>query len=158
MYSTVLGILSQSTTSKLRRVGYRLKVMRNCLVEAEYSSLCASRTRWKCRGQILRGNWNNWQNISGFANQRFKKNLYCPALILYKKHICGLSIIGPRFVKKNCQISKLKVVGNEKVGGSQRWHMIDIGLRTVVIDVRFYFYLAAILDLILFPFPLTPAQ
>jgi glycopeptide antibiotics resistance protein len=30
--------------------------------------------------------------------------------------------------------------------------------RTVVIDVRFYFYLAAILDLILFPFPLTPAQ
>ncbi len=22
----------------------------------------------------------------------------------------------------------LKVVGNEKVGGSQRWHMIDIGL------------------------------
>jgi hypothetical protein len=23
----------------------------------------------------------------------------------------------------------LKVVGNEKVGGSRRWHMIDIGLR-----------------------------
>ena len=30
--------------------------------------------------------------------------------------------------------------------------------RTVVIDVRFYFYLAAILDLTLFPFSLTPAQ
>jgi hypothetical protein len=23
---------------------------------------------------------------------------------------------------------QLKVVGNEKVGGSRRWHMIDIGL------------------------------
>ncbi len=30
--------------------------------------------------------------------------------------------------------------------------------RTMVIDIRFYFYLAAILDLILFPLPLTPAQ
>ena len=29
---------------------------------------------------------------------------------------------------------------------------------TVVIDVRFSFYLTAILDLSLFPFPLTPAQ
>jgi hypothetical protein len=25
-------------------------------------------------------------------------------------------------------LPSLKVVGNEKVGGSQRWHMIDIGL------------------------------
>jgi glycopeptide antibiotics resistance protein len=30
--------------------------------------------------------------------------------------------------------------------------------RTVVIDVYFSFYLAAILDLILFPFRLTPAE
>ncbi len=30
--------------------------------------------------------------------------------------------------------------------------------RTVVIDVRFSLYLAAILDLILFPFPLTHAE
>ncbi len=30
--------------------------------------------------------------------------------------------------------------------------------RTIVIDVRLSLYLAAILDLVLFPFPLTPAE
>ncbi len=46
-------------------------------------------------------------------------------------------------------------MGNEKVGGVTK----EVGRsRTMVIDVLFYFYLAAILDLILFPFPLTPAQ
>jgi hypothetical protein len=29
---------------------------------------------------------------------------------------------------KEIGIRNLKVVGNEKVGGSRRWHMIDIGL------------------------------
>ncbi len=55
---------------------------------------------------------------------------------------------------KNFVIS-LKVVGSRgvpKVAYDRYWTW------TVVIDVRFSFYLAAILDLILFPFPLTPAQ
>jgi hypothetical protein len=42
--------------------------------------------------------------------------------------------------------------GVGKVAYDRYWSL------TVVIDVCFYFYLAAILDLILFPFQLTPAQ
>jgi hypothetical protein len=48
-------------------------------------------------------------------------------------------------------------VGNAKVGGFTKVAYDRYSSRTVVIDVHFYFYLAAILDLNLFPFPLTPA-
>jgi hypothetical protein len=39
----------------------------------------------------------NYQRISYLD---LKKNQCCPTLILYKKHICGLSIIDQRFGKK----------------------------------------------------------
>jgi hypothetical protein len=42
--------------------------------------------------------------------------------------------------------------GVAKVAYERYWSL------TVVIDVRFSFYLVAILDLTLFPFPFTPAQ
>ncbi len=42
--------------------------------------------------------------------------------------------------------------GVGKVAYDRHWS------RTVVINVRLSLYLAAILDLILFPFPLTPAE
>jgi hypothetical protein len=46
----------------------------------------------------------------------------------------------------------MKNRGVAKVAYDRYWSL------TVVIDVHFSFYLAAILDLTLFPFPLTPAQ
>jgi hypothetical protein len=60
--------------------------------------------------------------------------------------------------KHACNKNALKVVGNEKVGGVVKVAYDRYWSLTVVIDVRFSFYLAAILDLTLFPFPLTPAQ
>ncbi len=52
----------------------------------------------------------------------------------------------------------LKVVGNEKWGGGGKVADDRYWSRTVVIDVRFSLYLAAILDLILFLFPSTHAE
>ncbi len=64
----------------------------------------------------------------------------------------------PSASKKPSMHPLLKVVGNEKGRGVAEVAYDRYWFRNVVIDVRFYFYLAAILDLILFPFPLTPAQ
>ncbi len=55
-------------------------------------------------------------------------------------------------------IGDLKVVGNEKLGGSGRWQMIDIGLGSWRSMSVFLCILAAILDLILFPFLPTHAE
>jgi hypothetical protein len=60
-------------------------------------------------------------------------------------------------IRTNSLLVALKIVGNEKVGVAKVAYD-EYWSRTMVIDVRFYFYLAAILDLILFPFPLPPAQ
>jgi hypothetical protein len=68
-----------------------------------------------------------------------------------------LSMLSSSYLFSYC-IMYLKVVGNEKVGGVAKVAYDRYWSRTVVIDVRFYFYLAAILDLNLFPFLLTPAQ
>jgi hypothetical protein len=53
----------------------------------------------------------------------------------------------------------LKVVANEKQGGSGRWQMIGIGLGLCGGDrCSFVFLFGRHLGLILFPFPLTPAE
>ncbi len=52
----------------------------------------------------------------------------------------------------------LKVVANEKQGGSGRWQMLDIGLDDRGDICPFLFLFGLHLEIILLPFPLTPAQ
>jgi hypothetical protein len=85
--------------------------------------------------------------LKGWGSPNSKEGTYTVVLYIYKYFVYG---------RDGC--FSLKVVGNEKVGVVGKVAYDRYWSRTVVIDVRFYFYLAAILDLILFPFPLTPAQ
>ncbi len=71
--STLLGILSLSTTSELRLVEYRLKSDEKLYGRGRVPRILLLFAHRE--GQILKGNWNNWQIISGLAIIDYLPNL-----------------------------------------------------------------------------------